>query len=57
MSKKYAYVVWIETQQKSVVPSSSILQGDIILGEVKWHGKPYDAIIMAVGMGNWHKSV
>jgi len=34
------------------MPCSSI-QGDIVVGEivkVKWHGKPYDATIMAVGM-------
>ena len=47
----YSYVLWTETQQRSVISNSSI-QGSITEGseiKAKWRGRLYDATVMKTG--------
>lgn len=53
MSKKFAYIIWSGTLQKSVIPVSTIAKGEVKEnGKVtaKWHGQLYEAEIVKLGM-------
>ena len=51
MPNGFSYVVWEETQQRSVISNTSI-QGTIADGnkvKAKWRGRLYDATIIKTG--------
>ena len=54
MASGFSYVVWEQTQQRSVIKNISI-QGTIADGskvKAKWRGKLYDATIIKTGKKN-----
>ena len=54
MPSGFSYVVWEGTQQKSVIPNTTI-QGTVADGsqvKAKWRGQLYDATIIKTGRNN-----